>query len=206
MNGKGKVGDTAGNEPGDSYKGGQVAVSYTPSYDDYPEDVVAKDGTEFGYGQIFGCYLGDEITLYAQPDSGFRFVGWYEADGAWPKNGPQKYTGEVLSTATSYTCTPTETFRLICAVFEELPPIPATYTVTVSNDGNGTGTASPASGAAGTEVTLTATQNSGYQFKEWQDASGASLGTNATLTLTMDAEKTAKAVFEAILSTPSQRR
>ena len=50
----------------------------------------------------------------------------------------------------------------------------------------------------GTEVTLTAKKNFGYQFKEWQDANGASLGTNATLTLTMDAEKTAKAVFEAI--------
>jgi len=50
----------------------------------------------------------------------------------------------------------------------------------------------------GTEVTLTATRNFGYQFKEWQDADGQPLGTNATLTLTMDAEKTAKAVFEAV--------
>ena len=50
----------------------------------------------------------------------------------------------------------------------------------------------------GTEVTLTAKRNFGYQFKEWQDADGQVLGTNATLTLTMDAEKTAKAVFETI--------
>ena len=50
----------------------------------------------------------------------------------------------------------------------------------------------------GTEVTLTATRNFGYQFKEWQDGNGASLGSNTTLKLTMDAEKTVKAVFEAV--------
>ena len=50
----------------------------------------------------------------------------------------------------------------------------------------------------GTEVTLTAAKNFGYKFKEWQDADGKALGANTTLTVTMDAEKTVKAVFEAI--------
>ena len=49
---------------------------------------------------------------------------------------------------------------------------PTTYTVTVSNDGNGTGTATPSTAAAGTEITLTATPNTGYHFKEWQIISG----------------------------------
>ena len=50
----------------------------------------------------------------------------------------------------------------------------------------------------GTEVTLTAKKNFGYKFREWQDADGTSLGTDATLTVTMNAEKTVKAVFETI--------
>ena len=50
----------------------------------------------------------------------------------------------------------------------------------------------------GTAVTLTAKRNFGYRFKEWQDATGAVVSTNATTTITMDAEKTMKAVFETI--------
>ena len=46
------------------------------------------------------------------------------------------------------------------------------YTVTVRDDGYGTGSADPASATAGTEITLTATPNAGYHFKEWQVMSG----------------------------------
>lgn len=50
----------------------------------------------------------------------------------------------------------------------------------------------------GTQVTLKATKNFGYQFKEWQDATGATVSTEAETTITMDAEKSMKAVFEAV--------
>lgn len=50
----------------------------------------------------------------------------------------------------------------------------------------------------GTQVTLKATKNFGYQFKEWQDATGAVVSTDATTTVTMDAAKTMIAVFEAV--------
>ena len=46
------------------------------------------------------------------------------------------------------------------------------YAVTVKDDGHGTGSADPASATAGTEITLTATPNAGYHFKEWQVMSG----------------------------------
>ena len=46
------------------------------------------------------------------------------------------------------------------------------YAVTVRDDGHGTGSADPASATAGTEITLTATPNTGYHFKEWQVMSG----------------------------------
>ena len=48
----------------------------------------------------------------------------------------------------------------------------AEYAVTVRDDGHGTGSADPASATAGTEITLTATPNAGYHFKEWQIMSG----------------------------------
>ena len=47
-----------------------------------------------------------------------------------------------------------------------------TVSVTVTNDENGTGSASPASGTYGTEVTLTATPASGYEFDYWEVVSG----------------------------------
>jgi len=50
----------------------------------------------------------------------------------------------------------------------------------------------------GTVVTLKATKNFGYKFKEWQDGNGQQVSTKAETTVTMDAEKTMKAVFEAV--------
>jgi len=50
----------------------------------------------------------------------------------------------------------------------------------------------------GTVVTLKATKNFGYQFREWQDADGQVVSTDAETTVTMDAEKVMKAVFDVI--------
>ena len=50
----------------------------------------------------------------------------------------------------------------------------------------------------GTTVTLKATKNFGYKFKEWQNENGSVVSTDAETTVTMDAEKTMKAVFEQI--------
>ena len=60
----------------------------------------------------------------------------------------------------------------IKALWENSVITPTTYTVTVSNDGKGTGTATPSTAAAGTMISLTATPNKGYHFKEWQVISG----------------------------------
>ena len=81
------------------------------------------------------------------------------------------------------------------AVFEAIQP--TTYTVTVSNDGNGTASASAASGTAGTEITLTATPSSGYQFKEWQVISGGVTVADNKFTIG-SANVEVKAIFEAI--------
>ncbi len=50
----------------------------------------------------------------------------------------------------------------------------------------------------GTTVKLKATKNFGYKFKEWQDGEGKTVATDAETTVTMDADKTMKAVFEKV--------
>ena len=49
---------------------------------------------------------------------------------------------------------------------------PTEHTITVTSGGNGTASASPAKAVAGAEITLTATPDKGYHFKEWQVMSG----------------------------------
>ena len=51
---------------------------------------------------------------------------------------------------------------------------------------------------AGAQVKLTAVPAQGYKFTEWQDAGGAQVATTAETTITMDAQKTMKALFEEL--------
>ena len=72
-----------------------------------------------------------------------------------------------------------------------------TYTVTVETNGHGTAEASQTSAAVGTEITLTATANSGYRFKEWQVVSGSVIVTSNKFTMPA-AHVTVKAIFEYV--------
>ena len=69
------------------------------------------------------------------------------------------------------------------------------YAVTVRDDGHGTGSADPASATAGTEITLTATPNAGYHFKEWQVMSGDVTVRDDKFTMPSDNVEV-KAIFE----------
>jgi len=70
-----------------------------------------------------------------------------------------------------------------------------TYTVTVENDGNGTASADAASARMGEEVSLTATPNSGYHFKEWEVISDKVKIKDNKFTMPA-AHVTVKAIFE----------
>ena len=83
----------------------------------------------------------------------------------------------------------------IKALWENSVITPTTYTVTVGNDGNGTGTATPSAASAGTEITLTATPNTGYHFKEWQVISGGVTIKDNKFTMPNDNVEV-KAIFE----------
>ena len=72
---------------------------------------------------------------------------------------------------------------------------PAEFTITVKTDGNGTGTATPSTAAAGTEITLTATPNKGYHFKEWEVISGGVTIENNKFLMPNDNVEV-KAIFE----------
>ena len=71
------------------------------------------------------------------------------------------------------------------------------YTLTTNVTGSGTVSSNPnaASYTAGTQVTLTATPATGYQFSGW---SGALTGTTNPATITMDANKTITATFTQV--------
>lgn len=99
-------------------------------------------------------------TIYILPACGFTAPADQEFK-AWEIGGTEYKVGD------SYTVlVDTE----IKALWENSVITPTTYTV--SNDGNGTASASHAKAAAGTEITLTATPQIGYHFKEWQVMSG----------------------------------
>ena len=78
--------------------------------------------------------------------------------------------------------------------------VPTKHTVSVKTDGNGTASASPTSAVAGTKITLSATANSGYHFKEWQVVSGGVTITNNKFTMPDEAVEV-KAIFEKNAST-----
>ena len=70
-----------------------------------------------------------------------------------------------------------------------------TYAVTVTTDGNGTASADLATAAAGTNISLSATPNTGYRFKEWQVISGGVTIENDRFTMP-DGNVEIKAIFE----------
>ena len=99
---------------------------------------------------------------YILPDCGFTAPADQEFK-AWEISGTEYKVGD------SYTVLGDTEIK---ALWENSVITPTTYTVTVSNDGKGTGTATPSTAAAGTMISLTATPNEGYRFKEWQVISG----------------------------------
>ena len=125
---------------------------------------------------------GEEITLTATPDGGYHFKEW------------QVISGGVTIKDDKFTMP--EGNVEVKAIFEEdAPPAPTEFTITVKTDGNGTASASPAKAVASEEITLTATPNTGYHFKEWQVISG-----NVTIKddkfLMPDSNVEVKAIFE----------
>ena len=144
---------------------------------------VKTDGNGIAFASPLLAVAGTEITLTAMPKEGYHFKEWQAISG-----GVAIENNKFLMPDTNVE---------VKAFFEEgAPPAPTKYTVTVTTEGGGTASASPAKAAAGTEITLTATPNTGYHFKEWQVESLAGLViTNNKFTMP-DSNVTIKAIFE----------
>ncbi len=121
---------------------------------------------------------GTDVTLTAYPDDGWEFDGW---------------TGDETGTETTITFEMDED-KTITAVFEE-DVVQDTYTLTVDTDGEGTVDIDPEQDEyeEGTDVTLTAYPDEGWEFDGW---TGDETGTETTITFEMDEDKTITAVFE----------
>ena len=136
--------------------------------------------------------------------NGGGFILWELFSGELPDGLTLKQTtGEISGTPTAEQ-TAQFTVRALNSVGNDKKELSITitnapaaeHTVTVTTAGGGTASASSTSATAGTEITLTATPNTGYHFKEWQVESPAGLViTNNKFTMP-DSNVAIKAIFE----------
>jgi uncharacterized repeat protein (TIGR02543 family) len=162
-----------------------IAVGKTGNYTFYAKwtaypVTIQNDGNGTASANAASASSGTGITLTATPNNGYHFKEW------------QVVSGGVTVSDSKFTMPNNEV--TIKAVFEA--DVPVTHSITVQNDGNGTASANIASAVAGTEITLTATPNNGYHFKEWQVVSGGVTVSDSKFIMP-DNEVTIKAVFEA---------
>ena len=126
--------------------------------------------------------VGTEIRLTATPNTGYPLTEW------------QVISGGVTIENNKFTM-PSANVE-VKAIFEkDAPPAPTEFTITVTSGDNGTASASHAKAVVGTEITLTATPNKGYHFKEWQVMSGGVTIKDDKFTMP-SANVEVKAIFE----------
>jgi uncharacterized repeat protein (TIGR02543 family) len=126
--------------------------------------------------------VGTEIRLTATPNTGYHLKEW------------QVISGGVTIENNKFTM-PSANVE-VKAIFEkDAPPAPIEFTITVTSGDNGTASASHAKAVVGTEITLTATPNKGYHFKEWQGISGGVTIKDDKFTMP-SANVEVKAIFE----------
>ena len=145
---------------------------------------VKTDGNGIAFASPLLAVAGTEITLTAMPKEGYHFKEWEVESPAGLVITNNKFTMPDSDVGVN-------------AIFEkDAPPAPTEFTITVKTDGNGTASASHAKAVVGTEITLTATPQIGYHFKEWQVESPAGLViTNNKFTMP-DSDVDVKAIFE----------
>ena len=143
---------------------------------------VSNDGNGTGTATPSTAVVGTEITLTATPNTGYHFKEW------------QVMSGGVTIKDDKFLM-PNDNVEVKAIFEEDAPPAPTEFTITVKTDGKGTASASHVKAVAGTEITLTATPNTGYHFKEWQIISGGVTIKDDKFTMP-SANVEVKAIFE----------
>ena len=143
---------------------------------------VKTDGNGTASASHAKAVVGTEITLIATPKTGYHFKEWQVMSG-----GVTIKDNKFLMPSANVE---------VKAIFEkDAPPAPTEFTITVTSGDNGTASASHAKAVVGTEITLTATPNKGYHFKEWQVISGGVTIKDDKFTMP-SANVEVKAIFE----------
>ena len=143
---------------------------------------VSNDGNGTGTATPSTAAAGMEITLTATPNEGYHFKEWEVISGG-------------VTIKDDKFLMPNDNVEVRAIFEEDAPPAPTEFTITVTSGGNGTASASPAKAAAGMEITLTATPDKGYHFKEWQVISGGVTIKDDKFTMP-SANVEVKAIFE----------
>ena len=125
---------------------------------------VTTDGNGTASASVASGFEWTEVTLTANPNPGYQLKDW------------QVISGNV--TVINHKFQIADANVHIKAIFE-----PISRAITVTTDGNGTASASASTGIIGDTITLTATPNAGYQFKEWQVISGGITITDNTFVI-----------------------
>lgn len=125
---------------------------------------------------------GTVVTLTASADPGFVFTNWTDSGGS-----PISTSNPVSVTIDDHKTYNANFVATSC------------YSLSLAAGSGGTAGASPAPNCganyySGTVVTLTATPNSGYSFANW---SGDASGSTSPINITMDANKSVTANFNA---------
>jgi len=143
---------------------------------------VKTDGNGTASASHAKAVVGTEIRLTATPNTGYHFKEWQVISG-----GVTIKDNKFLMPSANVE---------VKAIFEkDAPPAPTEFTITVTSGDNGTASASHAKAVVGTEITLTATPNKGYHFKEWQVISGGVTIKDDKFTMP-SANVEVKAIFE----------
>ena len=133
----------------------------------------------------------DSVTVkaganYILPECGFTAPADQEFQ-AWEIGGTEYKVGDFYTVRGDIE---------IKALWENSVITPTAHTVTVTTEGNGTASANPSTAEALTEITLTATPNRGYHFKEWQVESPTGLVITNNKFLMPNDDVEIKAIFK----------
>ena len=142
----------------------QIVKQYTLSVSAGEGGSVSSTGGTFSQGT--------QVSITATPNSGYTFNGW--------SNGS---TTNPLTVTVNSNTTITANFILVAN----------TYTLSVSAGDGGSVSSEGGEYDEGTQVTITATPNDGYEFSGWSDGE-----TNATRTIILNSDTSISASFSLI--------
>lgn len=155
----------------------------------YSVYVKAEEGGTVAGGKE--AAMGEEVTVTATPNAKYHFVGWYDA------------LDQEVSTEAEYTFTVTGHTSLI-AKFEQDPIVTHTVSVDVNDTAMGTAAMDKTDGVyeEGTNASVTATANDGYEFVNWTDAGGNAVSTSNPYAFEVTADTALTANFKVKEVTP----